>query len=146
MRRKDLLTPMNTLDLDNFPLSTTNLTSASYYLPTSTPDATMAFPAPPPPPKLPNTNCVTLTTVTPTVPILPTSEPSASSCSAGGIIISRCCLHASFLRLRHPGSGNMIEFFAPLFPDMEAILTVLREASVSCDVTTTTPSTSMTSL
>ena len=41
--------------------------------------------------------------------------------------IARQCLHASRLAFRHPVTGAAMEFSAPLWPDMEALLARLRE-------------------
>lgn len=48
-------------------------------------------------------------------------EPSA---------LTRHALHASRLQLRHPKTGQMMEFSAPLAPDLDRVLSILRGESV----------------
>jgi len=56
------------------------------------------------------------------------SDLAVTVASAGGdeVLISRQALHAQRLRLQHPATGQMVEFFAPLPSDMARLLEVLR--------------------
>jgi 23S rRNA pseudouridine1911/1915/1917 synthase len=42
-------------------------------------------------------------------------------------ILARHALHASRLTLRHPKTGKLMEFHAPLPQDLSAVLDVLRQ-------------------
>jgi 23S rRNA pseudouridine1911/1915/1917 synthase len=42
-------------------------------------------------------------------------------------VIDRCALHASTIEFRHPTTDQMVQFEAPLPPDMEHFLTLLRQ-------------------
>lgn len=44
-------------------------------------------------------------------------------------VLSRHALHASRLQLRHPKTGKMIEFSAPLAPDLDRVVSILRGES-----------------
>lgn len=46
-------------------------------------------------------------------------------------LLARHALHASRLILRHPKTGRMMEFHAPLATDLEAVLEVLRASDIS---------------
>ncbi len=45
-------------------------------------------------------------------------------------VLIRHALHASRLQLRHPKSGKMMEFSAPLAPDLDRIVAILRGESI----------------
>lgn len=47
-----------------------------------------------------------------------------------GLAFERQCLHASRLAFVHPTTGELLNFFAPLWPDMEDSLAVLRRQKV----------------
>jgi len=55
-------------------------------------------------------------------------EPSFLRLPAGPPLLARQALHAASLELDHPGSGERMTFSAPLPPDLEAMLAVLRSA------------------
>jgi 23S rRNA pseudouridine1911/1915/1917 synthase len=42
-------------------------------------------------------------------------------------VINRCALHAFSIEFRHPSSGEMVRFEAPLPPDMQHLLDLLRQ-------------------
>jgi 23S rRNA pseudouridine1911/1915/1917 synthase len=42
-------------------------------------------------------------------------------------VIDRCALHASTIEFRHPTTDQMVQFEAPLPPDMQHLLTLLRQ-------------------
>jgi len=50
-----------------------------------------------------------------------------------GLGISRQCLHSSRLGFRHPLTGSPMEFTAPLWPDIEAVLAKLRGVAIEGD-------------
>jgi 23S rRNA pseudouridine1911/1915/1917 synthase len=45
-------------------------------------------------------------------------------------VLTRHALHASRLQLRHPKTGQMMEFSAPLAPDLDHVVSILRGESV----------------
>ncbi|MHC4497603.1 MAG: RluA family pseudouridine synthase [Planctomycetota bacterium] len=50
------------------------------------------------------------------------AEPAAQ-----GPVIDRCALHASTLEFKHPTTGQMVDFKAPLPEDMQSLLDMLRK-------------------
>jgi 23S rRNA pseudouridine1911/1915/1917 synthase len=54
------------------------------------------------------------------------SAPAESPTAADDVLISRQALHAFRLAFRHPATGESVAFEAPLPPDMENTLSVLR--------------------
>lgn len=46
-------------------------------------------------------------------------------------VLTRHALHASRLQLRHPKTGKMMEFSAPLAPDLDRVVAILRGESIS---------------
>lgn len=60
----------------------------------------------------------------------PSSPGSKDAAGSLGILeeMSRPALHAALLSFLHPGSGEPVRFEAPLPPDMEELLTKLRQA------------------
>jgi len=53
-------------------------------------------------------------------------EPAMFGLSPGPPLLERQALHAAALELDHPGKGNRMRFEAPLPPDIERVLAVLR--------------------
>jgi 23S rRNA pseudouridine1911/1915/1917 synthase len=47
-------------------------------------------------------------------------------------IIARCALHASTLEFKHPATGKIVRFEAPLPEDMQNLLEMLRKYRGSC--------------
>ncbi len=45
-------------------------------------------------------------------------------------VLTRHALHASRLALRHPKTGAMMDFFAPLAPDLEQVLEILQSSGL----------------
>jgi tRNA pseudouridine32 synthase/23S rRNA pseudouridine746 synthase len=53
-------------------------------------------------------------------------DPSLDAPAADELVLSRVPLHAERLRFRHPTTGKPMEIFAPLPPDLEQVITLLR--------------------
>jgi 23S rRNA-/tRNA-specific pseudouridylate synthase len=53
-------------------------------------------------------------------------DPTLESPSADELVLSRVPLHAERVRFRHPTTGKPVEIAAPLPPDLERVVTLLR--------------------
>jgi tRNA pseudouridine32 synthase/23S rRNA pseudouridine746 synthase len=53
-------------------------------------------------------------------------DPGVAPAAAGEVVLDRVPLHAAQVRLRHPIDGRTLEIAAPLPPDLERALAILR--------------------
>ena len=68
----------------------------------------------------------TPTTAAPSACSPATSIPSLEAPAGDELVLSRVPLHAERVRFRHPTTGKPVEIAAPLPPDLERVVTLLR--------------------